>query len=84
MTARIRAICVVRVSGKAHAEANYPWCIMEDTRGFECVFASREQCMQDARNRGIWGQCIRNPAYKPREATVSQAARPSQVKRANS
>jgi hypothetical protein len=49
-------------AGKARADVNYPWCIMGDTRGFECVFSSREQCMQDGRNRGFGGQCIQNPA----------------------
>ena len=63
--------------GKVQAEVNYPWCIMGDTRGFECVFSSREQCMQDGRNRGFGGQCIQNPAYKPGKPTVSQTARPS-------
>jgi hypothetical protein len=70
---------------KTHADVNYPWCIMGDTRGFECVFSSREQCMQDGRNRGFGGQCIQNPAYKPgaptvsvKKRTVSQTARPSQ------
>jgi hypothetical protein len=45
---------------KVNAELSYPWCIIGDTRGFECVFSSREQCMQDARNRGFGGQCIKN------------------------
>jgi Protein of unknown function (DUF3551) len=58
-------------AGKTHADVNYPWCIMGDTRGFECVFSSREQCMQDGRNRGFGGQCIQNPAYKPGKPTVS-------------
>jgi Protein of unknown function (DUF3551) len=66
-------------AGKAHAEINYPWCIMGDTRGFECVFSTREQCMQDGRNRGFGGQCIQNPAYKPGKPTVSQTARPSRA-----
>src|SRR5262245_2743896 len=51
-------------AGKTHAEVNYPWCLMGDTRGYECVFSSREQCNQDGRNRGFGGQCIQNPAYK--------------------
>jgi hypothetical protein len=58
-------------AGKAHAEVNYPWCLMGDTRGYECVFSSREQCMQDGRNRGFGGQCIQNPYYKPGKPTVS-------------
>jgi hypothetical protein len=71
-------------SGKAHAEVNYPWCLMGDTRGYECVFSSREQCMQDGRNRGFGSQCIQNPYYKPgapivsgQKPSVSQTARPT-------
>jgi Protein of unknown function (DUF3551) len=75
-------------SGKAHAEVNYPWCLMGDTRGYECVFSSREQCMQDGRNRGFGSRCIKNPYYKPgaptvsgpvKKRTVSQPTRPSQA-----
>lgn len=58
-------------AGKAHAEVSYPWCIMGDTRGYECVFSSREQCVHDGRNRGFGGQCIQNPFYKPGPSTVS-------------
>lgn len=58
---------------------NYPWWLMGDTRGYECVFSSREQCMQDGRNRGFGGQCIQNPAYKSGKPTASQTARPSQA-----
>jgi Protein of unknown function (DUF3551) len=71
-------------AGKAHAEVNYPWCLMGDTRGYECVFSSREQCMQDGRNRGFGSQCIQNPYYKPgapivsgQKPSVSQSTRPS-------
>jgi hypothetical protein len=76
-------------AGKVHADVNYPWCLMGDTRGYECVFTSREQCMQDGRNRGFGGQCIQNPAYKPGQPSivsgpvakraVPQGARPSQA-----
>ena len=65
-------------AGKTHADVNYPWCLMGDTRGYECVFSSREQCAQDGRNRGFGGQCIQNPAYKPGSRPASQTARPSQ------
>jgi Protein of unknown function (DUF3551) len=61
-------------AGKAQAYVNYPWCLMGDTRGFECVFSSREQCMQDGRNRGFGSQCIQNPSYKPGVPTVSGPA----------
>jgi hypothetical protein len=71
MTAAFGLSVLFGVSGNAHAEVNYPWCIMGDTRGFECVFSSREQCMQDGRNRGFGGQCIQNPAYKPGPPTAS-------------
>jgi hypothetical protein len=71
VTAGLVLSAVVAASGKARADVNYPWCIIGDTRGFECVFSSREQCAQDGRNRGFGGQCIQNPAYKPGPPTVS-------------
>jgi hypothetical protein len=84
MTAAFALSALFAASGKVHAEVNYPWCIMGDTRGFECVFSSREQCAQDGRNRGFGGQCIQNPYYKPGPPSVSGAkqtetARPSQT-----
>jgi Protein of unknown function (DUF3551) len=44
MTAAFALSALFAASGKTPAEVNYPWCIMGDTRGFECVFSSREQC----------------------------------------
>jgi hypothetical protein len=89
VTAAFALSALFAASGKAHAEVNYPWCIIGNTRAVECYFSSREQCAQDGRNRGFGGQCIQNPFYKPGKPTVSdmkgtasQAARPSQVKRA--
>jgi hypothetical protein len=61
-------------AGKAHAEVNYPWCLMGDTRGYECVFSTREQCAQDGRNRGFGSQCMPNLFYKPGAPTVSGEA----------
>jgi Protein of unknown function (DUF3551) len=85
MTAAFALSALFAASGKVHAEVNYPWCLMGDTRGYECVFSSREQCAQDGRNRGFGSQCIQNPAYKPgaptisgEKRTASQTARPSQ------
>lgn len=49
----------------SHARVNYPWCIHGDTRGFECVFSTREQCANDGRNRGFGSQCVQNPSYNP-------------------
>jgi Protein of unknown function (DUF3551) len=86
MTAAFALSALFAASGKLHAELNYPWCLMGDTRGYECVFSSREQCAQDGRNRGFGGQCIQNPFYKPgvptfsgKNGTASQTARPSQT-----
>jgi hypothetical protein len=58
-------------AGKVHAEVNYSWCIIGDTRAIDCYFSTREQCMQDGRNRGFGSQCIENPYYKPGAPTVS-------------
>jgi hypothetical protein len=84
MTVAFALSALFAASGKVHAEVNYPWCLMGDTRGYECVFSSREQCAQDGRNRGFGGQCIQNPFYKPGAPTVSgqkqtETARPSQT-----
>jgi hypothetical protein len=88
MTAAIALSALFAASGKVHAEVNYPWCIIGNTRAVDCYFSSREQCAQDGRNRGFGGQCIKNPAYKPGKPTVSgpvanravsQAERPSQA-----
>jgi hypothetical protein len=73
MTAGLVLSALFAASGKVRAELNYPWCLMGDTRGYECVFSSHEQCAQDGRNRGFGGQCIPNPAYKPGAPTVSGA-----------
>jgi hypothetical protein len=85
MTAAFALSALFVASGKVHADVNYPWCLLGDTRGYECVFSSREQCAQDGRNRGFGGQCIQNPYYKPGPPTVAgnrtvpQTARPSQA-----
>ena len=54
----------------AHAYVNYPWCYIGDSRGVDCVFATREQCAADGRNRGFGGQCARNPNYNPGQPSV--------------
>jgi Protein of unknown function (DUF3551) len=79
MTAGLALSALCAASGKVHGEVNYPWCVIGDSRGFECIFSSREQCMQDGRNRGFGGQCMKNPAYKPGVPTVSPTARPTQA-----
>ena len=40
MTAAFALSALLAASGKASADVNYPWCLMEDTRGYECVFSS--------------------------------------------
>jgi hypothetical protein len=75
------SVLFVTFAGKAHAEVNYPWCIIGDTRAIDCYFSTREQCMQDGRNRGFGSQCIKNPYYKPGKPTVSQTARPLPIVR---
>ena len=55
---------------EAHAYLNYPWCIVGDTRGIDCVFSTEEQCKTDGRNRGFGSQCVKNPNYDPRKGPV--------------
>jgi len=57
-------------SGQVHAYVNYPWCVMGETRGMECVFSTKEQCAQDGRGRGFGSQCILNPGYNPALGSV--------------
>jgi hypothetical protein len=75
------ALCAALAAfgGKAQAYVNYPWCVIGDSRGIDCVFSSREQCAMDGRNRGFGGQCIQNPNYDPsRGSVVTRASgRPS-------
>jgi Protein of unknown function (DUF3551) len=71
MTAAFALSALFASSGKVHAEVNYPWCIIGDTRAIDCYFSTREQCMQDGSNRGFGSQCIKNPFYKPGKPTVS-------------
>jgi len=86
MNAAFALSALFAASGKVHAEVNYPWCIIGNTRAVDCYFSSREQCAQDGRNRGFGDHCIQNPAYKPgaptvsgKTPTVSQPSRPWQA-----
>jgi hypothetical protein len=76
MTAAFALSALFAASGKVHAEVNYPWCIIGNTRAVDCYFSSREQCMQDGRNRGFGGQCIQNPFYKPGHRPFQGRSRP--------
>ena len=70
MTAGLSLCAVLAALGEAEAYVNYPWCIIGNTRGIDCVFSSREQCAEDGRNRGFGGQCIKNPNYDPDKGPV--------------
>ncbi len=65
MTAGLSLSAAFTALGEARAYVNYPWCLVGDTRGMDCVFSSREQCATDGRNRGFGSQCVRNPSYNP-------------------
>jgi Protein of unknown function (DUF3551) len=71
------AVSAVTVSvERSQAYVNYPWCIVGESRGLDCYFSTREQCMQDGRNRGFGSQCIRNPGYDPRQGPVTTGVAP--------
>jgi len=73
---------MLTASGEVRAYVNYPWCIIGDSRGIDCVFSSREQCSQDGRNRGFGGQCMKNPNYNPAlPSVVDQGAQSQQADR---
>jgi hypothetical protein len=67
MTAGFALSALFAASGKVNAHVNYPWCIIGNYRGIDCVFSSREQCVEDGRNRGFGSQCIKNPNYDPKK-----------------
>lgn len=69
--------------GQARAYVNYPWCIVGETRGIDCVFSTFEQCAADGRSRGFGSQCRQNPAYNPALGHVvgDHVAQGDQVKR---
>ena len=64
MLAGIAFSAVFIGSGHARAATNYPWCIISNNRGMDCVFSSHEQCEADGRNRGFGSNCRPNPDYK--------------------
>ncbi len=80
ITAGLALSAAIAASEKANAYLNYPWCIIGDTRGIDCVFTSREQCAEDGRNRGFGGQCAKNPFYNPAlPPVVMQGSAPRSV-----
>jgi hypothetical protein len=70
MTVGLSLSAVLTASGEVKAYVNYPWCIIGDTRGIDCLFMSREQCAVDGRNRGFGSQCVKNPYYDPKKGPV--------------
>jgi hypothetical protein len=75
ITAGLALSAVFAALGEVHASVSYPWCVMGETRGFECYFSTREQCAADGRGRGFGGQCIRNPYYNGAGGAVHRTAR---------
>ena len=70
MTAGVALSAVLTALGEVKAYVNYPWCIIGDTRGIDCVFSTLQQCTSDGRNRGFGSQCIKNPNYDPTKGPV--------------
>ena len=70
MTAGLSLSAVLTGLGEVKAYVNYPWCIIGDTRGIDCVFSTLEQCTADGRNRGFGSQCVKNPNYDPKKGAV--------------
>ena len=70
MTAGLSLSAMLTALGEVKAYVNYPWCIIGDTRGIDCVFSTFQQCTADGRNRGFGSQCIRNPNYDPTKGPV--------------
>jgi hypothetical protein len=70
MTAGLSLSAMLTTLGEVKAYVNYPWCIIGDTRGIDCVFSTFEQCTADGRNRGFGSQCVRNPDYDPKSGPV--------------
>jgi Protein of unknown function (DUF3551) len=75
ITAGFALSAMLTASGEVNAYVNYPWCIIGDTRGVDCVFSTQEQCTADGRNRGFGSQCIRNPDYDPRKGRVVESGK---------
>ena len=72
ITAGLALSAVCTAVGQAHAATNYPWCIISNNRGMDCIFSSRAQCDADGRNRGFGSNCRQNPDYKPGLGPVIQ------------
>src|SRR5215475_7186445 len=70
MTAGLSLSAMLTALGEVKAYLNYPWCIIGDTRGIDCVFSTLQQCTVDGRNRGFGSQCIKNPNYDPKKGPV--------------
>jgi hypothetical protein len=68
--AGLALVASLAAAQESHAYLNYPWCVNGASRGFECIFTSKEQCAEDGRGRGFGGQCMQNPWYKPNLPSV--------------
>jgi hypothetical protein len=75
ITGGLALSAVFTMMGEGQAYVNYPWCAIGESRGVDCVFASKEQCAQDGRSRGFGGQCMQNPSYRSNlPSVVGQAS----------
>ena len=70
ITAALPLCAVFTCLEPSYAYTNYPWCIISNNRGMDCVFSSYEQCQADGRNRGFGSNCRQNPAYNPKLPSV--------------
>ena len=61
VTAGLSLSAVFTALEEVRAYVNYPWCIVGDTRGIECVFSTEEQCRMDGRNRRFGSHASKIP-----------------------
>lgn len=67
-TAIMALLILVGSLPAAHAERDYPWCVVGDDLGWpgECMYSTREQCMASAYGR--WNTtCDINPRVRFRQ-----------------
>jgi hypothetical protein len=78
ITAGLALSAMFAALGEVHAYVNYPWCVVGESRGIECVFTSKEQCAASGRGQGFGSQCQQNPNYNPALGPLGEGG---QVKR---
>jgi hypothetical protein len=76
ITAGLALSAVFAALGEVRAAVNYPWCVVGETRGTECVFTTKEQCAASGRGQGFGSQCRQNPNYNPALGPLGEGGRP--------